>query len=94
MNIEEIIRNNEGIIVDVRTPGEFSGGSVSGAVNIPLNEVPQRLEELKEMDAPVIFCCATGNRSGQATRFVNQQGVDCMNGGSWLEVNFLTSQEA
>lgn len=94
MNTEEIIKNNEGTIVDVRTPGEFMGGSVSGAVNIPLNEIPLRIDELKEMRAPLIFCCASGNRSGQATNYVNRQGVDCVNGGSWLEVNFLTSEEA
>lgn len=94
MNTEEIIKNNEGTIVDVRTRGEFMGGSVAGAVNIPLNEIPLRIDELKEMKAPVIFCCASGNRSGQATNYVSSQGVECVNGGSWLEVNYLTSQEA
>lgn len=94
MNTEEIIKNNEGTIVDVRTRGEFIGGSVAGAVNIPLNEIPLRVDELKEMKAPVIFCCASGNRSGQATNYVSSQGVECVNGGSWLEVNYLTSQEA
>lgn len=92
MNTEKIIRNNEGTIVDVRTPGEFRGGSASGAVNVPLNEVPQRLEELKAMKSPLILCCASGNRSGQATDFLSRQGMDCLNGGSWLEVNFLTSE--
>lgn len=93
MNKEKIIKNNEGTVVDVRTPAEFRGGSVSGAVNVPLNEIPQRLEEIKGMDAPLILCCATGNRSGQAENFLSRQGVDCLNGGSWLEVNYLTSQE-
>ena len=31
--------------------------------------------------------CASGNRSGQATRFLKEHGVDCSNGGSWLDVN-------
>ncbi|HET8886079.1 MAG TPA: rhodanese-like domain-containing protein [Salinimicrobium sp.] len=93
MNTKEIIKNNEGTIIDVRTPGEFRGGSVGGAVNIPLNEIPHRIDELKEMKAPLIFCCASGNRSGQATEFLSRQGVDCVNGGSWLEVNYLTVQE-
>lgn len=94
MNTEAIIRNNEGTIVDVRTPGEFMGGSVSEAVNIPLNEIPNRIDELKEMKSPLIFCCASGNRSGQATDFISRQGINCVNGGSWLEVNYLTSKEA
>lgn len=94
MNTEEIIKNNAGTIVDVRTPGEFMGGSVSGAVNIPINEIPQRIDELKEMKTPIIFCCASGNRSGQVTNYVSRQGVDCVNGGSWLEVNNLTPKGA
>lgn len=94
MNREEIIKNNKGSIIDVRTPGEFMGGSVCGAINIPLNEIPVRIDELKEMKAPLIFCCASGNRSGQATDYLSRQGLDCINGGSWLEVNNLTSQEA
>ncbi len=93
MNTEELIKNNEGTIVDVRTRGEYMGGSVAGAVNIPLNEIPLRMNELQEMKAPLIFCCATGNRSGQAANYVTNQGIDCVNGGSWLEVNYLTSQE-
>lgn len=94
MKQEEIIRNSEGTVVDVRTSAEFRGGSVAGAVNMPLNEIPHRLDELKEMQAPLILCCASGNRSGQATEYLSRQGLDCINGGSWLEVNFLTSEEA
>ena len=94
MTTEEAMKDNEGTIVDVRTRGEFSGGSVAGAVNIPLIELPHRVDELKEMKAPLIFCCSSGNRSGQATKYVSRQGVECVNGGSWLEVNYLTSQEA
>ena len=94
MNREEIIKNNKGTIVDVRTHSEFMGGSVSGAVNIPLNEVPHRIDELKQMKAPLILCCASGNRSGQAENFLSRQGINCLNGGSWLEVNYLTSKTA
>ncbi|HSI71348.1 MAG TPA: rhodanese-like domain-containing protein [Gillisia sp.] len=94
MNTEDLIKNNTGTIVDVRTPGEYRGGSVAGAVNIPLNEIPLRLDELKEFDSPLILCCATGNRSGQATHYLSKEGIDCVNGGSWLDVNFLTAEGA
>lgn len=93
MDTEEIIRNGEGTIVDVRTPAEFNGGSVAGATNIPLNEIPQRLDELKKLPSPLVLCCASGNRSGQAAGYLSRQGVDCVNGGSWMDVNFLTSEE-
>lgn len=93
MNIEQLLKEKKGTIVDVRTPGEFLGGNVYGSKNIPLNEIPYRIEELKEMASPIIFCCASGNRSGQATYFASQNGVDCINGGSWLDVNYYKSLE-
>jgi len=76
-------------IIDVRTPGEFMGGNVAGSLNIPLQELQARLTEIKSMPQPIILCCASGGRSGQATVFLKQHGVDCMNGGSWLDVNSL-----
>lgn len=92
MNIAEMIKENKGTIVDVRMPFEFAGGHVAGSVNIPLQEIPQRLNELKDLKAPLILCCASGNRSGQAHRYLSAQGIDCVNGGSWLDVNFYQSQ--
>ncbi len=92
MNIEKIIKEKKGTIVDVRTPGEFAGGSVTGSINIPLQEIPQRMEELKSMQIPLILCCASGGRSGQAHNYLTQQGIECYNGGSWLDVNQYQSQ--
>ena len=75
-------------VIDVRTPAEFMGGSVVGAINIPLSEIQYRVEEIKEMSTPIILCCASGNRSGQAVQFLQAQGIaNCSNGGSWFEVN-------
>jgi rhodanese-related sulfurtransferase len=75
-------------IIDVRSYGEFMGGHVAGSINITLQEISQRLDEIKALPKPVILCCASGNRSGQAAAFLNHQGIACENGGSWLRVNF------
>ncbi|MCF8278088.1 MAG: rhodanese-like domain-containing protein [Flavobacteriales bacterium] len=81
--------NNTGYtIVDVRSPMEFQGGHVAGSVNIPLQEVPDRVEEFANMKQPLLLCCASGNRSGQAVAFLHQQGVECENGGGWMDVNY------
>lgn len=74
-------------IVDVRTREEFAGGHVAGSINIPLNEVVDRESEIMEMESPVTFCCASGGRSGQATAYFQSKGLDCENGGGWMEVN-------
>lgn len=74
-------------IIDVRTHAEFSGGHVAGSVNIPLQEIASRVEEVKAFPQPILFCCASGMRSGQATQYFQSLGVDCENGGGWMEVN-------
>lgn len=74
-------------IIDVRTPAEFMGGHVAESINIPLQELPNRLEELKSFPQPFVLCCASGGRSGQATAYLQSLGLDCTNGGSWLDVN-------
>lgn len=73
-------------IIDVRSAAEFASGKVPDSINIPLNEIPQRLEEIRKMQLPIILCCASGNRSGQAMRYLQEQGITCENGGSWLAV--------
>ncbi len=84
--------NKSRTIVDVRTPAEFMGGHVAGSVNIPLNEIPKRLEEIKELAQPLVLCCASGGRSAQATSYLKGLGITCENGGSWLDVNFSYQQ--
>ena len=74
-------------IVDVRTPGEFMGGHVAGSINIPLQEIKQRLDEVRALPQPIVLCCASGMRSEQATHYLRGHGVDCENGGGWMEVN-------
>jgi len=93
MNIEKMILDGASV-VDVRSVGEFMGGNAPGSVNIPLNEVPDKVEEFKKMPQPLVLCCASGNRSGQAAAFLNSRGVECFNAGSWLDVNYVLAQKA
>jgi rhodanese-related sulfurtransferase len=86
------IKNHLGTLVDVRTPAEFGSGHAKGAINIPLQEIQARLQEIKKMAGPVLLCCASGNRSGQAQRYLAQQGVDCRNAGSWYDVQDVQLQ--
>lgn len=87
-NIEKLIKEKKATIVDVRTPAEFMGGHVPGSINIPLQEITTRLEEIKKMEN-LVLCCASGGRSGHATDFLKQQGIACENAGSWLNINSL-----
>ena len=93
MNIEKIIQDGQCTIVDVRTPSEFMGGNVAGSINIPLQEIDERIEELKNLKQPLVLCCASGARSGQVCRYLLEQGIECHNGGSWLSVNQYQKQK-
>jgi rhodanese-related sulfurtransferase len=62
-------------LVDVRTPGEFAGGHLPGAVNVPLAEIEGRMRELKGGDSPVVVYCASGIRSRQAKRILVRAGI-------------------
>ena len=75
-------------IIDVRTPMEYLLGHVQGSINIPLNEISNRIEEIKSMAHPVVLCCASGSRSGHATSILKSQGIPCENGGSWMSLTF------
>lgn len=75
--------NSNAFLVDVRSPGEFAGGSAKGAVNIPLDSVTQRINEFKGKEHIVVFC-RSGNRSGQAKSILENNGfTNVTNGGTW-----------
>jgi phage shock protein E len=89
MDIRKMLQEKQGTVVDVRTTEEYRGGHVQGSINIPLHQVPLRLEEIKRLAQPLILCCASGGRSGQAQGFLAHQGIACENGGSWMAVQRL-----
>ena|ERR1035437_2179091 len=77
---------NGGIIIDVRTPGEYAGGHVKGSLNIPLDGLNSQMSKLKK-DKPVITCCASGMRSGSAKSMLLANGFkEVYNGGSWYNL--------
>jgi phage shock protein E len=86
MNYENI-NVNEATIVDVREPFECAQGMIERSINIPLGEVPNKVEEIKAMKRPLVLCCKSGNRSGQAVQFLEANGLEGIyNGGSWGQV--------
>jgi CRP-like cAMP-binding protein len=61
------------VFLDVRVPSEFKEARLPGAINIPLNELRQRVRELDKSTYYVCYC-STGRRSSAATFILNQQG--------------------
>ena len=74
------------IILDVRTPQEFSTGHIKGAVNIPVDQLASRLTELQQKGKPVITCCRSGARSAMAKASLAAAGIEVYNGGAWTSL--------
>lgn len=76
-------------LVDVRTPEEFAEGHVNASMNIPLDELPNRMEEFNGKENIIVFC-RSGARSGMAKSILNQAGFEnVLNGGPWTEIKAL-----
>lgn len=81
--------------VDVRSPGEFAQAHYPGAVNVPLDQVPSRIDEFRQMKQPIIAYCRTGNRSGMAAAILQQHGLqEVYNGGGLDELLRKQKQKA
>jgi len=78
---------NGGLLLDVRSRGEYASGHANGSKNIPLDELGGSLEQL-DKEQHIIVVCASGMRSSQAVSFMKQKGfTNCYNGGSWTNFN-------
>ncbi|MCB9185509.1 MAG: rhodanese-like domain-containing protein [Flavobacteriales bacterium] len=77
------------LIVDVRTPQEYRAGHIKQSVNIPLNTIPNKVNELKRKNKPIITCCRSGARSGMAADQLRSAGIEVVNGGPWNSVQAM-----
>lgn len=77
--LEEKINNNEQLnIIDVREAFEVQFGKVPGAVNIPLQQLINQMNQL-DKNKEYILICRSGNRSGMAGQFMEMQGYTAIN---------------
>jgi rhodanese-related sulfurtransferase len=71
------------IIIDVRTHEEFAGGHIKNSKNIPLQIIETKINNIIAMNKPIIVCCRSGMRSGQANSILKRNGIESINGGGW-----------
>lgn len=87
--------SDEVLLLDVRTPAEFNEEHLTGAINIPLNELHNRLDHLRGFNLIYIYC-RTGSRSHTAGEQLTQAGIAGvinLEGGvvAWKEQNHATN---
>jgi NADPH-dependent 2,4-dienoyl-CoA reductase/sulfur reductase-like enzyme/rhodanese-related sulfurtransferase len=71
-------------LIDCRTPSEFKNGAIPGAINIPVDEIRQRVSEIKK--EPILVNCQVGQRGHTATMLLKELGFDATN----LDGGYLT----
>jgi rhodanese-related sulfurtransferase len=82
VNVEDLANGSpeqRPFLLDVRTPQEFAGGHIPGAVNIPVDELRTRLSELPRNNVPIAAYCQVGQRGYLATRILLQSGFQAAN---------------
>lgn len=77
-DLETLAQDGSVTLLDVRTPGEYRRGHAEGFVNLPVDELRERLEEI-DRSKPVYVMCQSGLRSYVACRLLTQHGFDCYN---------------
>lgn len=79
-------------IIDTRTPAEFELGTISGAVNIPVDDIRERLNEI-DKNKPVVVFCAVGLRGYIAARILMANGYDVRNLSGGYKTYQLATQD-
>lgn len=69
-------KNNQSkrLVIDVRRPDEFSKGHAKDSINIPLQEMEKRLDEIKKITQPIVVVCGGGTRNVKAFELLKSHG--------------------
>lgn len=70
---QRFVDGDDHLLIDVRTPEEFASGHIAGAVNISVESLPDRLNEIPD-DQTIVVYCRSGNRSAAATNILVDAG--------------------
>jgi phage shock protein E len=75
------------LIVDVRTPEEFKAGNYKNSINIPVDEIENKLKIFGDKDRLIIVYCRSGNRSGKAKKILERHGYEkVLNAGAFSKM--------
>lgn len=89
LNAIKSLKKDQYILVDVREEGEFNGGSVNGAINLPLSNLQHELTGLNRSKTLIVFC-KSGVRATAAISVLKKNGFEkTINGGSYMVLKDL-----
>lgn len=71
-----LINRENALVVDLRKSDEFREGHIAGSINVPFDQLDNRLSELKSHDGPLVLVDDSGARTGPAGRHLRGQGLE------------------
>jgi rhodanese-related sulfurtransferase len=96
VEVERHIREDRWAVVDVREDDEVAAGHIAGARHLPMAQLTAAAETI-DREAPVVFVCRSGSRSGMAADAFRQAGWEAYNlrGGllAWVEADLPLQPE-
>lgn len=79
IEVQKMLQENKQlVVVDVREAGEVAGGTIPGAINIPLGQVLTRINEF-DSNKEYLMICRSGNRSSLACEWLSSKGFQVTN---------------
>lgn len=91
INIKEIVKSSDVILVDVRVPEQYSEATAKDAVNIPLAELQNNINTLK--GKKVVVFCNKGIQADQAVEILKKNGVEVYDGTTWKNVKAIQEEK-
>ncbi len=86
INYAQLVQNGA-VIVDVRTPAEFDNGHISGAINIPIEQLRHNLSQFAGKRQVIIACCTDGSKSWYAKNLLDANGYQSVyDAGNWTKL--------
>ncbi|MEG1590300.1 rhodanese-like domain-containing protein [Chryseobacterium sp.] len=90
-NIKELVKSSDVVLVDVRIPEQYSEATAKDAVNIPLAELQNNIENLK--GKKVVVFCNKGIQADQAVEILKKNGVEVYDGTTWKNVKAIQQEK-
>lgn len=90
-NIKEVVKSSDVVLVDVRIPEQYSEATAKDAVNIPLAELQNNIENLK--GKKVVVFCNKGIQADQAVEILKKNGVEVYDGSTWKNVKAIQQEK-
>lgn len=75
--------DKKNIILDVRLPDEFAKGHAEGSINIPYQQLEDRLDEIRKWKSPIVCVCGGGTRNVKANDLLQSHSIKSTAGGGW-----------